>query len=271
VNDLRVQALNTNLPEIKGTLLASPGASLPKMLENSPAFAPTVLSGLNLAQDSSSLQKYEGMLQAVLNSVDPIGFAAELGEQTTPVLMYNVVGGGDCPSFMPFDQNGTPTANVSEMVGANCSDGPTQRLPGKIALAFQGKYPSDHVVPNFDYFADADNNPFAPIMSGLTFELGDMGSKVDTLIEAMPSSASALVGTNPLAELAGLKELDETLDMTGSGGQAVIPFDKATHVTFAAADDTNTFTTMITQMLTFFGSNGAALNPAVNAGVKPAE
>ncbi|MCA6061532.1 hypothetical protein HUF18_17265 [Thalassolituus sp. ST750PaO-4] len=271
VNDPNVQNLNAALPEIKGTLLASPGASLPKMLENSPAFAPTVLSGLNLAQDSSSLQKYEGMLQAALNSVDPIGFAAELGAQTTPVLMYNVVGGGACPNFTPFDQNGAPTANASEMVGADCSDGPTQRLPSKIALAFQGKYPSDHVVPNFDYFGDADSNPFSSIMSGLTFELGDMGSKVTTPIEAMPSSASALVGTNPLAELAGLKELDETLDMTNSGGQAVIPFDKATHVTFAAADDTNTFTTMITQMLTFFGSNGAALNPAVNAGVKPAE
>ncbi|MFC3678828.1 hypothetical protein [Bacterioplanoides pacificum] len=271
VNDANVQALNTALPEIKGTLLASPGASLPKMLENSPAFAPTVLPGLNLAQDSSSLQKYEGMLQAALNSVDPIGFAAELGEQTTPVLMYNVVGGGDCPSFMPFDQNGAPTANVSEMVGADCSDGSTQRLPSKMALAFQGKYPADHVVPNFDYFADADNNPFAPIMSGLTFELGDLGSKVTTPIEAMASSASALAGTNPLAELAGLKVLDETLDMDGSGGQAVIPFDKATHVTFAAADDTDTFTTMITQMLTFFGSDGAILDPAENAGVKPAE
>src|SRR5690606_3334852 len=171
-----------------------------------------------------------------------------------------IFGGGDCPNFEVLTQDGQP-------VGANCSDGQTQRLPSGMALAFQGKYPADHVVPNYDYFANAEKNPFAPIMAGLTHKLDGF----DTLITEMPSSASALVGTNPLAELAGLKELDETLDMTGSGGQVVIPFDKATHVTFAAADDTNTFTTMITQMLTFFGSNGAALNPAVNAGVKPAE
>src|SRR5690606_18012166 len=223
VNDANVQALNTALPEIKGTLLASPGASLPKMLENSPGFAPTVLGGLNLAQDSSSLQKYEGMLQAALNSVDPIGFAAELGAQTTPVLMYNIVGGGDCPVFRPFDADGATTTNPALMVGADCSSlGATQRLPSKMALAFQGKYPADHVVPNFDYFADAEKNPFAPIMAGLTHKLDGF----DTLITEMPSSASALVGTNPLAKLAELNELDDSFDALAPNKKAVIPFER---------------------------------------------
>ena len=44
------------------------GASLPKMLENSPGFAPTVLSGLTLPRQLKP--QYEAMLSAILNSAD---------------------------------------------------------------------------------------------------------------------------------------------------------------------------------------------------------
>lgn len=268
VNNPQVQALNTNLPEIKGTVLASPGGALPKMLENSPAFAPTVLGGLNLAQTSSSLQKYDIALMAALDGVDPVSFAAEMGA-TSNVLMYNMVGGGDCPSFVPYDADGNPTADVASMVGANCSDGSTQRLPGAIALAFQGKYPSDHVVPNFDYFADADTNPFTAIMSGLSYDLGALGSKVDTQIVEVGSAAMPLAGTTALAELAGL-EATYASDLTSAdatGGKFVLPFTQGTHSTFAAADDSTAFTTMVTQMLYFFNTGGN-LKAGVDGGLK---
>lgn len=271
VNDPAVQALNgTNIPAIKGVVLANPGASLPKMLENSPGFAPTVLGGLNLAQDSSSLQKYEAIAQAALNSVDPIGFAKELGAQAnTPVLLFNAVGGGDCPNFVPFDADGNPTATPSAMVGAHCNGGNNERLPSGIALAFQGKYPADHVVPNFSYFADAATNPFAgPVMGGLSYMLGEGQEAVKTQITETPSAYSALVGTNPLVKLAGLTTWDgAAIDQNKNE----IQFDQATHSTFAAGDDVGAFETMMTQMLTFFTTNGAALNPTVDAGVKKAE
>lgn len=258
VNDPAVQELNgldngKNLPKIQAAVLANPGASLPKMLENSPGFAPTVLGGLDLAQDSSNLQKYEAMLSAILNSVDPIGFVDELGKSSTPVLVYSAVGGGDCTTYAP-----TKTS--------------CDRLPTGIAVAFQGKYPADHVVPNFDYFADAASNPFARVMPGLTYGLtpANGSEKEQVQIKEMPSSASALVGTNIMAKLAGMKTLDRSLTVDTTK-QYLIPFDKATHATFAASDDVASFTTMMTQMLTFFSSGGAVLNPAVNAGIKAAE
>lgn len=268
VNDPQVQALNTNLPDIKGTVLASPGGALPKMLENSPAFAPTVLGGLNLAQTSSSLQKYDIALMAALDGVDPVSFAAEMGA-TSNVLMYNIVGGGDCPSFAPYDTDGNPTADVASMVGANCSDGSTQRLPGSIALAFQGKYPPDHVVPNFDYFADAEDNPFTPIMSGLSYELGALGSKVETQIVEVDSAAMPLTGTTSLGALAGLQTTyaSDLSSADATGGKFVLPFTQGTHSTFAAADDSSAFTTMVTQMLYFY-STGGSLKANVSGGLK---
>lgn len=251
VNDPAVQTLNgldngKNLPKIQAAVLANPGASLPKMLENSPGFAPTILGGLGLAQDSSDLQKYEAVLQAALDSVDPIGFAEELAAQDTPVLLYNAVGGGDCTDYGS---------------GKTSCD----RLPTGIAAAFQGKYPADHVVPNFDYFADAGINPFARIMPGLDYKLDG----VQTQVKEVSSAYAPLAGTNPLSKLAGLTPWNGVNATEVS--KTEIQFDKATHSTFAAADDAATFETMMTQMITFFTTNGANLNPAKVAGVKKAE
>tara|TARA_Y100000296_G_C4965684_1_gene153275 strand:- start:62 stop:541 length:480 start_codon:yes stop_codon:yes gene_type:complete len=155
------------------------------------------------------------------------------------------------------------------MVGANCSDGSTQRLPGSIALAFQGKYPPDHVVPNFDYFADAENNPFTPIMSGLSYELGALGSKVETQIVEVDSAAMPLTGTTSLGALAGLQTTyaSDLSSADATGGKFVLPFIQGTHSTFAAADDSTAFTTMVTQMLYFY-STGGSLKANVSGGLK---
>ncbi|MDK2777070.1 MAG: hypothetical protein KYX62_05360 [Pseudomonadota bacterium] len=261
VNDPQVQAVNGldnggTLPLIKGVVLSSPGGSLPKMLENSPAFSTKVLAGLNLAQDSSALQKYEAMLQTALNSVDPINFASAMSQQNTPVLMFSMVGGGDCPAF--------------DIATAACSDG-SQRLPSDLTLAFQGKYPADHVVPNYDYFKAADSNPFTNVMPGLTYELGDLGAKTEIALTEMTSSAMPLAGTAPLAEQMGLKPVVGDNIASVSGNKYVLQFDKGTHSTFAAADDTAVFTTMMAQMLTFFsGGTANGLNPLTTDGIKPA-
>ncbi|MEK9765879.1 MAG: hypothetical protein VW274_05310, partial [Thalassolituus sp.] len=232
------------------------------------ALAPTVLGGQNLAQTSSSLQKYDIALMAALDGVDPVSFAAEMGA-TSNVLMFNMVGGGDCPNYVPYDADGNPTTDAASIVGATCSDGATQRLPGTMPLAFQGKYPSDHVVPNFDYFADAETNPFTPIMSGLSYDLGALGSKVDTPIVEVASAAMPLAGTTALAELAGLEATYATdlVSADATGGKFVLPFAQGTHSTFAAADDSAAFTTMVTQMLYFF-STGGNLKVGVDGGLK---
>jgi hypothetical protein len=248
-NNVAVQAKNPNLPLIQAVALASPGASLPKMLENSPSFATNILGGLQLAQDSNSLQKYESMMQATLNSVDPINFASILKADTTPVMAFNMIGGRDCPNF--------------DLATGTCGDG-TDRIPAKIIQAFGGKYPPDHVVPNDDYFKAASTNPYVNVLPGLTYKLAG----TDTAMQNLDSSAMPLAGTTPLAEQMGLTQVHaDNITSVTFNKKAYIPFDKGSHVTFVANDDSTTFKTMVAQMLTFFGSKGAALKTDTAAGI----
>jgi pimeloyl-ACP methyl ester carboxylesterase len=250
-NQAAVQAKNTNLPLIQAVVLASPGASLPKMLENSPAFATTILGGLQLAQDAENLQKYESILQAALNSVDPINFASLLRSDTTPILMYNMVGGGDCPAF--------------DSATGTCGDGDSgDKIPAAIVQAFNGVYPPDHVVPNDDYFKSAETNPYVNVMPGLTYKLNG----TVTALQNLDSSAMALAGTIPLAEQMGLTQVSTTNIASATfNKKAYVPFEKGSHVTFVAKDDNATFTTMMKQMGYFFATAGAALNPAEIDGI----
>lgn len=250
-NQAAVQAKNTNLPKIQGVVLASPGASLPKMLENSPSFATNILGGLQMTQDANGLQKYESMLQAALNSADVINFASLLRNDDTPVLMYNMVGGGDCPAF--------------DLATGTCGDGANgDKIPAAFIQAFGGVYPPDHVVPNDDYFKSAETNPYVNVMPGLTYELDG----VDTAMQNLDSSAMALAGTIPLAEQMGLTQVSTTNIASATfDKKAYIPFEKGSHVTFVAKDDNATFTTMMKQMGYFFATAGAALNPAAVDGI----
>ena len=250
-NQAAVQAKNPALNKIQGVVLASPGASLPKMLENSPSFATNILGGLNLAQDANSLQKYESMLQATLNSADVINFAELLRNDDTPVMMYSMVGGGDCPNF--------------DATAGTCGDGNNgDRIPAPFIQAFNGKYPPDHVVPNDDYFKAAETNAYVNVMPGLTYKLNG----VDTAMQNLESSAIPLAGTIPLAEQMGLAQINNANIATATIDKKVyIPFEKGSHVTFVAKDDNATFTTMMTQMRTFFATGGAALSTGATDGI----
>ena len=262
-NQAAVQAKNPALNKIQGVVLASPGASLPKMLENSPGFSTKILGGLNLAQDASSLQKYESMLQATLNSIDAINFAELLRNDDTPVMMYSMVGGGDCPAF--------------DLATGTCSDN-GDRIPAPFIQAFAtsnttGVYPPDHVVPNDDYFKAAETNAYVNVMPGLTFDLKDKdGMPTEVAMRNLDSSKMPLAGTTPLAEQMGLTQVNSANISTVTVDKKVyIPFEKGSHVTFVASDDKAVFKTMMTQMGTFFATGGTALNPtpALIDGIAP--
>jgi hypothetical protein len=241
-NQEAVQSKNPNLPKIQGVVLSSPGGALPKILENSPAITTRILGGLNLAQDESNLQKYQSMLQAALNSADIINFADLLREDATPVLMYSMIGGGDCPAFN--SETGT------------CSDR-SNRIPASFIKAFGGVYPPDHVVPNDDYFKFAETNPYVNILPELAYDLNG----TPTNLKHNESSGDALTGSTPLAEQMGLTQVNTTnIDTVKFNKKAYIPFEKGSHVTFITSDDNATFSTMMAQMVSFFSTNGAALN-----------
>jgi hypothetical protein len=241
-NQEAVQTKNPNLPKIQGVVLANPGGTLTKMLENSPAITARIFGGLNLTQDASNLQKYQTVLQAALNSADVINFAELLRDDATPVLMYSMIGGGDCPAYDA--ETGT------------CSD-VSNRIPASIIKAFNGKYPPDHVLPNNDYFKSAATNPYVDVLPTLFYELN--GTK--TFLQHNESSGDALTGTTPLAQQMGLTEVNATnIASVAFNKKAYIPFNKGSHVTFITSDDQAAFNSMMEQMVSFFSSGGTDLN-----------
>ena len=68
--------------KIKAANLLTPTGGVVRMLENSPAFGPTIIAGLTaqtgLTQKDSGLQTYFNVLQHAIDSVDPVNFTDDL-------------------------------------------------------------------------------------------------------------------------------------------------------------------------------------------------
>ena len=94
-NNADVRAYNSNLPVIQAAALGNPGGGFVKLLENSPSIGAKVLGGLQaaagIAQGSESIEKFFAVFQAMVDTTDPINFAADT--QNIPVLVYTDVGG----------------------------------------------------------------------------------------------------------------------------------------------------------------------------------
>lgn len=82
--------------DIVASQLLTPGAGIVRLLENSPAFAPTILGGLQAAagleQGDANLETFFNVFQAALDAADPINFADSLNESGSKVLLSQVNG-----------------------------------------------------------------------------------------------------------------------------------------------------------------------------------
>lgn len=99
-NDPDVQAFNGNLPKIQGAILGNGGGGVVKLLENSPSIGgakilPGLQAAAGLEQGSADIEKFFGVMQAMVDSADPINFVSAPHMQTLPILSYEAVGGVD--------------------------------------------------------------------------------------------------------------------------------------------------------------------------------
>ncbi|CAK9056546.1 Lysophospholipase VolA (Vibrio outer membrane lysophospholipase A), partial [Durusdinium trenchii] len=82
--------------DIVAAQLLTPGAGIVRLLENSPAFAPSILGGLQAAagleQGDADLETFFNVFQAALDSADPINFADSLNQSGSKVLLSQVNG-----------------------------------------------------------------------------------------------------------------------------------------------------------------------------------
>lgn len=74
---------------ISGASLLTPGGGIVRLLENSPTFAPQILFGLQqaagLEQGDASLEAFLNVFQATVDTSDPINFADNLANATSPM------------------------------------------------------------------------------------------------------------------------------------------------------------------------------------------
>jgi pimeloyl-ACP methyl ester carboxylesterase len=233
-NDPEVLAANTNLNKVQGVILSNGGSQLTKLLENSPSFGPTILGSLaaaGLTQGSSGLEDYLSVLQAAVDSVDPVMTGGLLAEMGTPIVLFNMVGGDALPT------DADELAKISYPTG----------------FKGQGSFLPDPTVPNFDYFANGDTNPYAAFAPTLGLQ-----------VEA-PTARATMAGTNGLAGVMGLEVVnkDTVVADLSSPIQVVSRLSTGTHSTFANSDAPAAFTEMLTQSVTLIKGSFTVANPAV--------
>ena len=133
---------NTNLPEVKKAVLATPGGHLTKMIENSVALKDQVLNGLSAAvginQGDSSLESYMKVFQATVDSADPMNFIAELADGAaadTPTLVVGMYGNGTTnPADLVVPVNGNGPVLASGAAQAETANSPLVGLDPMLTL-----------------------------------------------------------------------------------------------------------------------------------------
>lgn len=146
--------------DIVAAQLLTPGAGIVRLLENSPAFAPSILGGLQAAagleQGDANLETFFNVFQAALDSADPINFASSLNNSSTPVLLSQVNGDSVIPNdalAAPFGDafdaylSGTePFARLLEAASVTGSDTPVPLANAAISRYIEGTH-STPVLP----------------------------------------------------------------------------------------------------------------------------
>ncbi len=119
----------SNLNSLSGVVSSASGGQLTQILANSLALGPTVNGGLAQAgvnQGTSTYEKFLYVAQSTVDSGDPVNFASTLSGIGVPVLMQQIVGGGDASGLgdtklytadkvIPNSVEGAPLAGTSPL------------------------------------------------------------------------------------------------------------------------------------------------------------
>ena len=117
VNNANV-ANNSVLNPIQKAVFGVPGGGLPKLLENSQTFGPTIVGALtnpdsfNLTQGGESYESLQYVYQATVDSADAINFAAQLKATATPFTLIESVG----DTVIPNNVASAPLAGTDPLI-----------------------------------------------------------------------------------------------------------------------------------------------------------
>ncbi len=111
-------------PRVTAATLASPGGGIAKLLEGSATFGPIMQAALAANGVNPGTAEYEAFLfaaQAVVDSADPINYAADLAAKDLPIHALEVVGGpggGEPDQVVPNAVPDAPLAGTDPFVAA---------------------------------------------------------------------------------------------------------------------------------------------------------
>ncbi|SHK82042.1 virulence factor lipase N-terminal [Marinobacter antarcticus] len=179
--------------DIIATQLLTPGAGIVRLLENSPAFAPTILGGLQAAagleQGDADLETFFNIFQAALDSADPINFADDLA--TSKVVLSQVNG----DQVIPNDPLANPLGQAFEAYLSGTE--PFARLLGATPVTGDGVPVALDNAAITRYLEGTHSTPVLPLGGPLDERVfAEMVSETASLISA--------VGTAVVPNPAGL-------------------------------------------------------------------
>lgn len=88
----------SNLKPLDGLVVSAGGSQLTQILNNSQTFGPVIEAGLaaeGVQKGTTNFERFLYVAQSAVDSGDPVNFAETLGTLGVPVLVQQIVGGGD--------------------------------------------------------------------------------------------------------------------------------------------------------------------------------
>jgi len=135
--------LPSGFNDVLAASMLTPGGGVVRLLENSPAFAPKILLGLQqaagLTQGDANLETYFNVLQAAIDTADPINFADNLADSLTPLALLEVPGDTVIPNSADAIWGGAPLSGTFTSNGVSVTiDSFNAPLAGTQPLALTG-------------------------------------------------------------------------------------------------------------------------------------
>ncbi|MCB2385359.1 Ig-like domain-containing protein [Thalassolituus alkanivorans] len=149
VNNTNTSAANTAgngaLNRIQSAVFAVPGGGLPKLLENSQYFGPTILDGLSnngLVRGSADFESLMYVYQSTVDSADPINFGGLMQLSQTPYTLIESIG----DTVIPNNVAAAPLAGTDPLIAAfnatQVDTSSTLTASGQVAVKLADDYSS---------------------------------------------------------------------------------------------------------------------------------
>ena len=205
-NQIAAPFADPSFNDIDAISLLTPGAGVVRMLENSPAFAPSILAGLGakgIDQNSSGYTKFMNVLQGAIDSADPINFADNLTAAGTGA--YHAVVQGDMVIPNAADEQAWGLAPLNATLPGELGGQSVQVTVDSFPAPLAGSYPLVGLLNDLDG-ASIEASPFYFALSSyvdgegqpLRDEDGHFVLSHSTPVSAKPATAFAemVLGTD---------------------------------------------------------------------------